>query len=346
MILLLALSASAAPLDATVLLTQAEAICAGSYIDEHTVVTAYHCVTQGGPIGLETRDGTKGKARVIRTSLRDDLAVLRVDVTAPATLPLADTSPEVLTHVFALGHPFGTAPGPGYLEGMLRWSTSDGMVSMVGERALQVTAPINPGNSGGPIVDDDGRLVGVVSRHIKGDGIGFATRVERLHALLDKPERTRLAPIGGTIDLATNIGTTSLGTLAPGLVFDLNFRDHLVVRAGGSLPLNKRWDALSSGSVTWSAYDAQLAVRQRLFEGAATARFELAGGVTYRATTEGSFTANRILFRAGDSEALPTVSAGLFTGGTGVVLTYLPTVTDNPWLFSVRVAVPGRIGMF
>ena len=62
----------------------------------------------------------------------------------------------------AIGHPYGTRLPGGFMTGLLRWSTSEGVVSGVGPHAVQFTAPVNPGTSGGPVVEDEGRLVGVV----------------------------------------------------------------------------------------------------------------------------------------------------------------------------------------
>src|SRR5690606_41030982 len=82
-----------------------------------------------------------------------------------------------------------------------RWSVTRGVVSGVGPRAVQFDAPVNPGNSGGPVVDDEGRLVAVVSRKARdGEGLGFGARPEHLTALRDRPPRG-MSPFGGTVSL-------------------------------------------------------------------------------------------------------------------------------------------------
>ena len=57
------------------------------------------------------------------------------------------------------------------MEGTLRWSVVDGVVSSLGSQAMQISAPLNPGNSGGPVIGEDGELVGVVSRRLSGQGL-------------------------------------------------------------------------------------------------------------------------------------------------------------------------------
>jgi serine protease Do len=105
-----------------------------------------------------------------------DLAVLKVDGRNLATLPLGDSSRLRQGElVMAFGNPFG-------LEG----SVSTGVVSSTSRQLkqddpmayIQTDAPINPGNSGGPLVDAEGRVVGIntmiYTRSGGSEGIGFA----------------------------------------------------------------------------------------------------------------------------------------------------------------------------
>ena len=81
--------------------------------------------------------------------------------------------PEVGSDVYVIGHPVG-----------LGWTVTRGVVSATrkaGEAGptplIQTDAAISPGNSGGPLLDRDGRLLGVVSSKLAGPGIesvGFA----------------------------------------------------------------------------------------------------------------------------------------------------------------------------
>ena len=87
-----------------------------------------------------------------------DLVILKVDGRGLAHLPLNSAStPDVGEHVMAIGSPLG-------LEG----TVSDGIVSALRQeppdkRWIQTTAPVSRGNSGGPLLDMDGKVIGVVT---------------------------------------------------------------------------------------------------------------------------------------------------------------------------------------
>ena len=147
------------------------------------IVTNNHVVDNARKIEvkLPTRGTTRTQgmnliAKVVGVDHETDLAVLKVEGKNLATLALGDSS--VLKQgqlVMAFGNPFG-------LEG----SASTGVVSSISRRLkqddpmsyIQTDAPINPGNSGGPLVDAEGRVVGIntmiYTRSGGSEGIGFA----------------------------------------------------------------------------------------------------------------------------------------------------------------------------
>jgi len=144
--------------------------------DDGYVVTNNHVVRMGGRIRVKLHDGRESDARLVGSDAETDLAVLRVDL--PDLVPIAfgdSDAAEVGDWVIALGAPFG-----------LRDTVTAGIISAKGrevglsplESYLQTDATINPGNSGGPLVDMDGRVVGIntaiESRSGGSDGIGFA----------------------------------------------------------------------------------------------------------------------------------------------------------------------------
>ncbi|HMX40422.1 MAG TPA: trypsin-like peptidase domain-containing protein, partial [Saprospiraceae bacterium] len=83
-------------------------------------------------------------------------------------------------HITAIGHPFG-----------LKFAVKAGIVSsqrevMNGIPYLHIDAALNPGNSGGPLVDDEGRVVGINTFVIRdGDNTGFSLPVQFLHEALE-----------------------------------------------------------------------------------------------------------------------------------------------------------------
>lgn len=222
-------------LESIVMVRVGAGLCAGVVIEPSgTVATAYHCVASGRTPEITWKDGQVWLGEVIARDAGRDLAVIRVAVDGRAWRPLRTGKPVVGEAVVALGHPYGTAPA-GALEGTLRWSASRGIVSAVGPWLVQTDAALNPGNSGGPLLDMEGRVVGIVSRKLGGEGLAFAAHADDVAALVVAPSLG--ASLGGTwgVQPAAWAGTLpSLG--ATGWVA---VRDRLVVQtwlgsAGGA----------------------------------------------------------------------------------------------------------------
>ena len=149
--------------------------------DEGHIVTNQHVVDNAQSVQVEFSDGSEVNAEIVGTDPSTDIAVLDVDRPASdlTVLQFAPTGGlEVGNPVVVLGSPFG-------LEGSL----TTGVISAVGreiqspngftiENAVQTDAALNHGNSGGPVLDTQGRVVGVASqiRSDSGgsDGVGYA----------------------------------------------------------------------------------------------------------------------------------------------------------------------------
>ncbi|HJL16879.1 MAG TPA: trypsin-like peptidase domain-containing protein [Sandaracinaceae bacterium LLY-WYZ-13_1] len=142
------------------------------------ILTNNHVVQHAVRLEVELQDGRRFDARVVGTDPATDLAVLRVDARGLTAAPFA--SPDRVRPgqwAIAIGSPFG-----------LDYSVTTGVVSSVGrgglgmneiEDYIQTDASINPGNSGGPLVDLDGRVIGINTMIIgRGSGIGFAVSAE------------------------------------------------------------------------------------------------------------------------------------------------------------------------
>ncbi|HEV3478705.1 MAG TPA: trypsin-like peptidase domain-containing protein [Gaiellaceae bacterium] len=154
----------------------------GFVIDkEGHIVTNQHVVAGADSAVVRFADGTEVDAEIVGTDPSTDIAVLDVDRPASRLSPLrfaGDVSLQVGDSVIAIGSPFG-------LEGTL----TTGVISALGreiespngftiENAVQTDAALNQGNSGGPVLDSEGRVVGVAAqiRSESGgsDGIGYA----------------------------------------------------------------------------------------------------------------------------------------------------------------------------
>jgi len=339
------------PIEAVVLVVQGAGVCAGAFIDDQgTVATAYHCVAPGGRPQITTADGRVAVGRVTAVNASVDLALIATpDLAGSPFLALADTPPDQGDRVRALGHPFGVKAPAGFLEGTLRWSLSEGVVAAVGTRSLQFTAPVNPGNSGGPVIDDEGRLVGVVSRRLSGDGMGFASRVEALQTLMDGEGRG-LGPLGGVLSLETFVslpqlidsGTVDFGEVSLGARLMASLRDRVVLGASFSLPLSARWSALRFGEASWLPWELRAGLRQRVLRGQWTSHLEVYGGVLDVASLVAS---DSSVFTRHDDLA-PLVGAAASIAGTTIDLGVAPL--DGALILRMQVVIgwPGTFWMF
>ena len=134
------------------------------------------------------------KARVVRSSKQADLALLKVDTAEALTaLEIGDSGGLIETlPVVAFGYPFGRYLAAG-ADDYPTVTVSLGHITALrkarGElQGIQLDASLNPGNSGGPVLDEKGRVVGVVAEGIEGTGINLAVPSGPAHALLNNLE--------------------------------------------------------------------------------------------------------------------------------------------------------------
>lgn len=148
---------------------------------EGRIVTNYHVVEGADHLQVTFQGGEVRDARLVGVDPSNDLAVLGVDFSAsgPEPLPLGDSDTlEVGRFVVALGYPFGLDQTltTGVVSGLGRVIESPDH-GFIGE-IIQTDAAINQGNSGGPLLDLEGRVVGVNSAIVSptgtSAGIGYA----------------------------------------------------------------------------------------------------------------------------------------------------------------------------
>jgi hypothetical protein len=268
------------PMNAVALVQTGSSVCAGAFVDDvGTIVTAYHCVAIGGRSRVRTRGGKWAKAEVLAVSVAADLAVLSARAHAGEPfLILAEEVPPPGEPVLALGHPFGAVEAFGFFEQTLRWSVSSGIISNVGPRAVQFTAPVNPGNSGGPVVNERGELVAVVSRRLAGDGMGFGAPVDSVRKVLTSGRRR--SPVGGTLGLGVHGASWDGMTMAVGPSAELAFRDRVFFDGRVAVPLTPvHWQATLLGDAAWPQAEARGGLRQRMGSGRWTVRADAYGGI-------------------------------------------------------------------
>jgi serine protease Do len=149
------------------------------------VATSFHVIEGAGSVKVVLPDRESLDARVLGTDQSGDLAILKVDRYGLPSLALGDSRRlRRAESLLAFGSPLGLTQSVcrGILSGLDR-----PVPGLDGEGRLQIDAMVLPGNSGGPVVNVDGRVVGIITsapeefRHF-----GFATPSRRLQVLHDR----------------------------------------------------------------------------------------------------------------------------------------------------------------
>ncbi|GJL81078.1 MAG: serine protease [marine bacterium B5-7] len=151
------------------------------------ILTNNHVVGDADSVTVQLQDGREFTARKIGSDPHSDVAVIKVDATDLPVLELGDSDQlEVGEWVLAIGSPFG-----------LSHTLTAGIVSAKGRSSVGITdyedfiqtdAAINPGNSGGPLVDLNGKAIGmntaIFSRSGGYMGIGFAIPIKMVSNIM------------------------------------------------------------------------------------------------------------------------------------------------------------------
>lgn len=200
------------------------------------ILTNNHVTEAGQTITVRLADGRELPATLVGAFAETDLAVLKVK--ADGLTPAAFGDSEALgvgEWVLAVGSPFGfeqtvtagivSAKGRGSID-------PSSMEDAPGrfQEFIQTDAAINPGNSGGPLVDLDGRIVGIntaiASRDGGSNGLGFAIPADIARAVMDRIIETGRVERGWLgIDM---------GRLDPSDAYDLGIEGGVLVN--GVLP--------------------------------------------------------------------------------------------------------------
>jgi len=175
------------------------------YDDSGLVLTVAHVVGANREVTVRLADGRSVPGQVVGTHEPTDLAVVRID--DDAVLAVADLAtgeqPLVGQLAVAVGSPFG-----------FDQTVTSGIVSAVDRVVNQVSmvqtdAAINPGNSGGPLVDAEGRVLGlndvIFTQSGSSAGVGFAIQIDLARIVADQlvaGDEVRLALLGVSTTVA------------------------------------------------------------------------------------------------------------------------------------------------
>ncbi|MBX4892040.1 DegQ family serine endoprotease [Rhizobium bangladeshense] len=156
------------------------------------IVTNNHVIDNAFDIKATLDDGTELPAKLIGTDAKSDVAVLKIEAGKPLqTIAWGDSDRLKLgDQILAIGNPFGI--GTTVTAGIVSARGRD-LHSGPYDDFIQIDAPINHGNSGGPLVDREGKVVGIntaiYSPNGGSVGVGFAIPSDEAKAIVAKLEK-------------------------------------------------------------------------------------------------------------------------------------------------------------
>ncbi len=231
------------------------------------VATNFHVIGETRPIEVRTSDGQIHAVTEIFASDRAlDLAVIRIRANGLHPLPLGTASSlAVGQSVVAIGNPHG-------LEHSVVAGVVSGTREVDGRPMVQLAIPIEPGNSGGPVLDREGRVIGIMTmKSAVTANLGFAVGIDLLQPLLQRPN-----PVPIQRWLAIN----ALDTRRWNTLFGANWRQR-----GGSVTVEGAGDGfggralcLSTSPPPHAPYELSVSVRMDDESGAAGLAFASNGG--------------------------------------------------------------------
>ena len=174
----------------------------GFFVSRNEVVTNYHVIQSAidgdAELVIVVNSGKPSRkvveATIVGADEELDLALLRTAYKAATSLRfLRESQLRVTEAVWVAGYPFGTQPG-------LEVTVTAGTVSSLrrddegGLHQVQIDAAINPGNSGGPVVDGQGRVVGVTRAVVTpavGAGMAIAIPCGAVESFVKEAQKAR-----------------------------------------------------------------------------------------------------------------------------------------------------------
>ncbi|MBS1812689.1 MAG: serine protease [Acidobacteria bacterium] len=172
-----------------------QATGSGFIVKENGVLlTAYHLIKNAREVQVRLKSGEVfDKVELLGYDERRDVAALRIQAQGLTALPLANAdAAQIGEKVFVISNP-----------ATLTWSASDGILSAIrmadevptagaGYKILQFTAPVSAGSSGAPVVDAQGRALGIITSSQSGQNLNFAIPVQSVAGLAAATNGTAL----------------------------------------------------------------------------------------------------------------------------------------------------------
>ncbi|HEV8585812.1 MAG TPA: DegQ family serine endoprotease [Methylomirabilota bacterium] len=149
------------------------------------ILTNNHVIENAREITVRLSDSRKFPATLVGRDPKTDLAVLKVD--APGPLPAAELADSDRLRVgqwaIAIGNPFGLDRT--VTVGIISATARNRVGVATYENFIQTDASINPGNSGGPLLNLDGKVIGINTAIVAaGQGIGFSIPINEAKTVM------------------------------------------------------------------------------------------------------------------------------------------------------------------
>src|SRR6185437_4132559 len=202
------------------------ALGSGFSVGDSVIATNMHVIEGASAARIKVigRPETYTVGGVIGTNPTADLALLKVNGLNAPPLQLGDSKKAAVgDHVCAVGNPEG-------LEGTFSEGIVSGIRTVDADTLLQITAPLSPGSSGGPVIDSNGKVLGIaVATFKEGQNLNFAVPVSYLKALLAQDAGAKIRPLAGIAAQSSSHSVVAkMGSAATGGVTGGKFlwKDH------------------------------------------------------------------------------------------------------------------------
>jgi serine protease Do len=260
------------------------------FASDGQILTNAHVVANARRVKVTLADGRTFDASVMGSEPDVDIALLRIGADHLPVAELGRGPLRVGQLVIAVGNPYG-----------LNWTVTAGVVSALGRTLpggpghhamkdlIQTDTSINPGNSGGPLVDSNGRVVGITTAMMPmAQGLGFSIPLETIKSALARIYARREAP---PTEISLGVGGMRV-PLEPAVRHRLHLTQEsgmelLEIRTGGPADRAelKRLDIViaAEGEPVTDPADLQRIVRRHQARDTLTLRF-LRGGTLRQVT--------------------------------------------------------------
>ncbi|MGQ0805961.1 MAG: S1C family serine protease [Actinomycetota bacterium] len=204
------------------------------------IVTNNHVVAEATDIEVAFSDGTTMTAEIVGGDAGADLAVLKVDATGLPVVELGDSDAvQVGDEVIAIGNALALEGGLSVTQGIISGPPREigTEIGTVLESVLQTDAAINRGNSGGPLVDADGRVIGINTAIVDpavAQNVGFAIPISHALPIIEDLRAGRTPAFLGVVTDAADDGVVVVSVTSGSPAADAGIREgDVIVSIGG-----------------------------------------------------------------------------------------------------------------